>query len=67
MKLPFWVHYLRTQMYVDDILSDAHSIEEAIHNRDELIYVLKSADFLPYPVWNFAVQLCWQKCYIHSS
>ena len=32
-------------MYVDDILSGAHSIQEAIHNRNKLIHVLKSADF----------------------
>ena len=34
------------QVYMDDILSGAHSIEEVIHNRDELVYVLKSAGFL---------------------
>ena len=32
---------LRTQINVDDILSGLHSIEEAIHNHDELIHALK--------------------------
>ena len=36
---------LRTQIYVDDILLGAHSIEEVVHKRDELTYVLKSASF----------------------
>ncbi|XP_075156709.1 uncharacterized protein LOC142229987 [Haematobia irritans] len=44
-EFPIAAKIIRSQMYVDDILAGAHSLDDAMKSRDELIEVLGSAGF----------------------
>ncbi|XP_075150742.1 uncharacterized protein LOC142224843 [Haematobia irritans] len=44
-EFPTAAEIIRSQMYVDDILAGAHSLDDAMTSRDELMEVLGSAGF----------------------